>query len=203
MPDQYLCIEDIKRIPESDLPIIVYCDGGSLFGWLIRRIDKSMASHLQALAWIDGEVKICSQGLTFTTHPIDQMAGYNSKLIYNPVWTDAERKRLTEAIKYRLALPWYKRLYDVPGVIGEALHVDWLQVGWFDFCSEFIAIRLLALVDPAFAEWLKDNPSPTPREVNLYCKRHNPPYKVYARYSPDDEEKATDGTREVPPGVSP
>lgn len=195
MPDHYLCIEEIKRIPEKDLPIFVYCDGGSLFGWLIRHVDKSMASHLQALAWLDGGIKIATQGLTFTTAPVDNMAGYNCKLIWNPHWTDAERRILTKAIKKRLALPLYRRLYDVPGVIGEALNIEWLQVGWLDFCSEAVA-RMLRLVDPAFAEWLKICPSPTPREFNLYTKRHNPPYEVYARYSPDDEEKAHDGTRE-------
>jgi len=198
MSDHYFETENIDRIkgiPERDLPIFVYCDGGSLFGWLIRKIDKSKASHLQALAWIEGRIQIATQGLTFTTAPVDHMAGYNCKLIYNPEWSEVERKVLTEAIKKRLALPWYKRFYDIPGVIGEAFNWDWLQVGWLDFCSEAIA-RMLKLVDPDFSDWLKSNPSPTPREFNLWTKAHNPPYEVYGRYSPDDEEKHDDGTRE-------
>ena len=35
--------------------------------------------------------------------------------------------------------------------------------------------------------WLEQNPSPTPKEFNLYTKSHNPPWKVYGRYAPDDE----------------
>lgn len=186
-----MTLDEIWAIPKEHYPIFMYCDGGSLFGWLIRMVDKSAASHLQI--YIAPQV-IASQGLYFKTFPVSHLKGYNTKMIWNPAWTPEERKTMIDFINCRLALPWWKTLYDVPGVIGEALNWEWLQVKKWDFCSEAVA-RVLMLIDSSFALWLIDNPSPTPREFNLWTKAHNPPYEVYGRYSPDDEEKATDGTR--------
>jgi hypothetical protein len=183
--DTSMSLEEIRQIPEEHYPIIMYCDGGSLFGWLIRAIDKSAASHIQVLYEPD---KIATQGLWYQTIPVENLRTYNAKLIWNPWWTPEQRKILLDAIKGRLAQGKWKTRYDVWGVIGEALNIEWLQSKTYDFCSEAVG-RFLRLVDPVFDVWMKKTcKSPTPRELNLYTKSHNPPYEVYGRHMVDDNE---------------
>jgi hypothetical protein len=205
--DRALTLDEVKAIPESDMPIFMYCDGGSLFGWLIRGFDKSAASHLQVLYKAD---TIATQSWWFSTIPIDNIESYNVKLINNPTWTAAEKKVLNDAIEARLALGRWKTRYDVWGVIGEALNWS-LGSKRYDFCSEAIS-RFVRLIDPVFDAWLKDHPSPTPREFNVYTKQHNPPYKVYGKYMVDDaceaieaaiveSKEATEAIKDVPATV--
>jgi len=184
--ERYMSLDEIKKIPWDHYPIFMYSDGGSLFGWLIRKIDDSAGSHLWTLIGYDC---IANQSLTFRLVPVSQMVHYTTKLIHNPEFTDEQRKIMLESIYSRLELPWYRRLYDVVGLFGELLERIGIKCNFkkFDFCSESVS-RAIALVDNDYAEWLKINPSPTPKEFNLFTKAHNPPWKVYGRYSPDDEE---------------
>ena len=186
--ERYLTLDEIRRIPWDHYPIFMYSDGGSLFGWLIRKADDSAGSHLWTLV---GNDAIANQSFTFRLVPVSKMQHYTTKLIYNPDFTPEQRKVMLESIFERLELPWYRRLSDVVGLVGELLERVGLHLnlGKFDFCSESIS-RALSLVDPEYAEWLKINPSPTPKEFNLYTKARNPPWKVYGRYAPDDEGEA-------------
>ena len=183
--ERYLTLEEIRRIPWDHYPIFMYSDGGSLFGWLIRKADDSAGSHLWTLVSNDA---IANQSFTFRLVPVAKMQHYVTKLIWNPEFTAEQRKVMLESIFQRLELPWYRRLYDVVGLVGELLERVGirLNLGKFDFCSESVS-RAVALVDPDFKEWLGINPSPSPKEFNLYTKAHNPPWKVYGRYAPDDE----------------
>jgi hypothetical protein len=181
--DTLMTLEEIKRIPPEHYPIIMYCDGGSLFGWLIRAIDRSAASHIQLLYDTD---KIASQWFYYTTFNVDHLATYNCKLIWNPTWTPEQRKILIDAIKERLACGKWKTRYDVWGVLGEALNIGWMQSRTYDFCSEAVG-RFLRMVDPEFDKWMQSSKTPTPKEINLYTKSHNPPYQIYGRYLVDDQ----------------
>lgn len=177
-----MTLEEIKAIPQEDLPLIMYCDGGSLFGWMIRTIDKSAGEHLQLLYKPD---TIASQWFYYRKVGVDAMKSYNVKLIGNKDWTSAQRKVMVDAIEARLALSHWTTRYDTYGVIGEALGIEWLQRKAIDFCSEAVA-RIIRQADPTLDEFLKECPSPTPREYNIYTKKHNPPYFVYGRYLLDD-----------------
>ena len=183
--ERYLTLDEIRRIPWDHYPIFMYSDGGSLFGWLIRKADGSAGSHLWTLV---GNDAIANQSITFRLVPVSKMAHYTTKLIHNPEFTPEQRKIMMESIFSRLELPWYRRLYDVVGLVGELLERVGLHLnlGKFDFCSEAVS-RAIALVDHEYKAWLEINPSPTPKEFNLYTKGHNPPWKVYGRYAPDDE----------------
>ena len=183
--ERYLTLDEIRAIPWADFPIFMYSDGGSLFGWLIRKADDSAGSHLWTLVGPDA---IANQSITFRLVPVSKMAHYTTKLIHNPEFTPEQRKIMMESIFSRLELPWYRRLYDVVGLAGELLERIGIKcnLGKYDFCSEAVS-RAIALVDPAYKAWLEINPSPTPKEFNLWTKAHNPPWKVYGRYQPDDE----------------
>lgn len=181
-----MTLDEIRAIPWEHYPIFMYSDGGSLFGWLIRKADGSAGSHLWTLIGPDA---IANQHITFQIVSVEKMGHYTTKLIWNPEFTQAQRREMLESIFARLELPWYKRLYDVIGLIGELVEkVSGIKInlGGLDFCSESVS-RALSLVDPDYKVWLKDHPSPTPKEFNLYTKGHNPPWKVYGRYAPDDE----------------
>ena len=184
--EKYMSLDEIRAIPPEHYPIFMYSDGGSLFGWLIRKADGSAGSHLWTLVGPDA---IANQTITFRLVPVAQMGHYTTKLIWNPEFTPEQRKTMLKSIFERLELPWYKRMYDVVGLIGELIErtigLD-LNLKKLDFCSEAVS-RAIALVDPDYKAWLEINPSPTPREFNLYTKAHNPPWKVYGRYAPDDE----------------
>lgn len=183
--ENYLTLDEIRNISWVDYPIFMYSDGGSLFGWLIRKIDDSAGSHLWTLV---GPGVIANQSVTFRLVPIESMRHYTTKLIWNPEFTVEQRNMMFDSIYKRLDLPWYKRLYDFVGLFGEILEKIGIRLNLskFDFCSESIS-RALCLVDPEYAKWLEINPSPTPKEFNLWTKAHNPPWKVYGRYAPDDE----------------
>ena len=183
--ERYLTIEEIKEIPFKDYPIFMYSDGGSLFGWLIRKVDDSAGSHLWTLI---GPDQIANQTLTFRLVSVDKMANYTTKLIWNPTFTLEQRDLMIRCIHQRLELPWWNRFYDVVGLVGEVLEPLGIKINLkkFDFCSEAVS-RAISLVDPDYREWIAINPSPTPKEFNLWTKAHNPPWKVYGRYSPDDE----------------
>lgn len=185
--DTMMTLDEIRAIPVEDMPILIYCDGGSLFGWLIRAVDKSAASHVQILY---DKGLIASQWFYFRTITVDDMKNYNAKLIWNPTWTPEQRKKMIDSIKARLVMGKWKTRYDVWGVVGEALNVEWLQSKVYDFCSEAWA-RALSLVDTDFVQWLKNCKTPTPREINIYTKTHNPPYAVYGRYMVDDDVTTT------------
>ena len=116
--ERYLTLDEIRRIPWDHYPIFMYSDGGSLFGWLIRKADDSAGSHLWTLV---GNDAIANQSITFRLVPVAQMAHYTTKLIWNPEYTAEQRKTMLESIFQRLELPWYRRLYDVVGLVGEVL----------------------------------------------------------------------------------
>lgn len=182
--DTLMTLDEIRAIPKEHLPIIMYCDSGSPFGWLIRTVDKkAAASHIQFLYDTD---KIASQWFWYKIFPVEHIRNYNTKLIWNPTWTPEQRKILFDAINDRLAQGKWKTRYDVWGVIGEALGIEWMQANKYDFCSEAVG-RMLRRVDPDFETWMQSDKSPTPREINLYTKSHNPPYAVYGRHMVDDE----------------
>jgi hypothetical protein len=182
--DTLMSLDEIRAIPKEHMPIIMYCDGGSIFGTLIRIVDKSAASHAQLLYGVD---KIASQWFYFTTFNVDHLKSYNCKLIWNSKWTPEQRQLMIDLIELRLALPHWQTRYDVWGVIGQGIGWKWLQRRGIDFCSEAVA-RVLKVVDPALVEWSKTCPSPTPREINIYTKSHKElGYEVYGRYIVDDD----------------
>jgi len=180
--DSFISLDEIRAIPKEHYPIIMYCDGGSLFGWLIRKVDKSAASHLQILFDSD---KIATQWFWYKIVDVDHLKSYNTKMIWNPEWTPEQRKAMIDLILQRLASPWWKTKYDVWGVIGKALGFEWMQSKEKDFCSEAVG-RIIRLVDFEFDAWMGVNDNPTPKEINQYTKSHHPPYEVYGRYMVDD-----------------
>ncbi len=175
----YLTIEDLKKIPQDHLPMVVLCNGYlSLFGILICSVTQSFWSHAM---WLTSPKEFASQWFWFRSFPVEHFAKYSLKLWYNPDWTPEQRTILQAEIWDRLKLPAWKTRYDVLGVIGEAMGVKWLNRKGLDFCSE--SIKMLALVDPEFKKWFEEIKNPTPEELNTWFKTHLK-YQVWGRIQP-------------------
>lgn len=50
--------------------------------------------------------------------------------------TAVERIYILEKIDRGLKLPWWRRLYDYPGVLGQVLGLRNLQIPFLNYCSE-------------------------------------------------------------------
>ncbi len=124
-----------------------------------------------------------SQSWTFSKVDMSHYAGCIMKFIYNPDWTVSQKVTLLSKIQEDLDKPWWKNIYDFRAIVGQLLGWDWLQSSERMICSERIAY--LRYIDPEVDEWLKVEHTPTPTDVNKYCKMHQHKYAVFARYSPD------------------
>jgi hypothetical protein len=179
MSETYLSLKDIKNLPQDMLPMMCLSNGfTSLFGYLITLRTKAFWSHFQ---WLVTPEQFASQWFWFKTFPVDHFSKHSLKLWHNPFWTKHDRAVLQQVIIGNLAKTKWETHYDVVGVIGELFGWDWMNQRGHDFCSE--TLNILALVDPAYREWMKDSPSPTPEEANAWLKTQ-PNYEVYGRVMP-------------------
>lgn len=177
--DQMKCLEDVKRLSQSDCPMICLSNGYmSAFGFLISMVTKDFWAHSM---WLFSPQEFASQWWWFKQFHVDDFCHHSLKFWYNPDWTTDEKDILQKAIGTRLDLGKWKTRYDVWGVVGELLGWKWLNSKKYDFCSE--TMKFLGEVDPDYKEWMKTEPHPTPGEIDKYLKG-NPKYKVWGRIQP-------------------
>lgn len=178
--DPLMALDDIGNLPQSFMPMICLCNGfTSVFGLLISLVTKGFWNHSQ---WLISPTEFASQWFWFTRFPVSHYRKHSLKLWYNPDWTEVQKAVIMSFITERLRQPKWATRYDVIGVIGEALGLNWLNRRRYDFCSEAIA-NILAIVDPDCRAWLQSDPSPTPEQLNEWLKG-NKNYQVYARVMP-------------------
>lgn len=181
MSDQYLPLMTIRSIPITEFPFMVFADNiRGFFSLGVKIRTKGSYGHFM---WYIAPDVLATQGWTFHTTDLSTYSGCNLKLVSNPSWTDGEKKILTRAIWADVRKLWWRTLYDVPAVIGQLLGLDWLQLKGNRICSE--CANYLTLVDKEFAEWFRENPTPTPSDVNGWTKTRADRYVVRGRYSPD------------------
>jgi hypothetical protein len=168
--------EDVMAIPEKYLPMMVFSDNlRSLLSWGIKVHEEGNYNHFM---WLIRPGTIASQNMLFQKQPVrDYFAKYRMKFWYCPYWTPEQRKTLIDAIEADLAQPWYKRVYDCLAIVGQALHLDFLQTPGIDICSD--KGGYLKLVDLYY-----DLNHPDPEEINRWLMTQKR-YKVYGRYMPD------------------
>ena len=156
-------------------PQMVFSDAvRKLFSFGIKVKIKGLYSHFM---WLIARNTLASQGLWFNVTNLDHYAGCYMKFVHNPEWTEMDCLKIFIAINKDLDLPWYKTLYDAPGIVGELFGLDWFNLPGFDFCSE--RGKYIALVDPTY-----DLKSPDPTELNLWTKNSGR-FEVSGRYVPE------------------
>ena len=177
MSEALLSLDDVNNIPRHYLPMLCLANGfTSLFGLLIALRTKQFWTHLQWLYYDErGENVWASQWWYFRTFPIDHCKKYSLKLWWSPAWTMGQRELLNDAIKTDLEKPWYRTLYDVPGVVGQLFGLDWFNVGDLHYCSETSDILKLVGIDCGA--------HPTPEDVNTELKRYAE-MEVFGRVQP-------------------
>jgi hypothetical protein len=182
MSEQILTLQSIKEIPDDRLPMLAFVDNPQgLFGFGIKKRTKGLYSHFM---WLHRQGIFASQDWYFKAFPVDHYSDYTIKLVWNPSWSEQDRRILHDEIQARLDMPWWKTRYDGLAILGKALGWDWLQVPWMQICSD--AACILRLVDPRFH--LRH---PDPSEVNAWTKLHpwapgQRGYEVYGRYHAGD-----------------
>jgi hypothetical protein len=156
-------------------PQMVFADRTSgVFALGVKLKTKGIYGHF---CWLIGPDELASQWVWFRREKLDHYKGCYLKFVHNPSWTDLDRIKMLAAIKNDLALPWYKTLYDVPGIVGELFGLDWFNLPGADFCSE--RGKYLALVDQQY-----NLVHPDPTELNLWTKNSGR-FEVSGRYTPD------------------
>jgi len=170
-----LTAQDVLNI--EDCPMAVLSDNlGSPVAGAIKGHTRGAYNHFM---WLIEPGTFCSQDLTFKRVAAGEYlkGAHRLKFWTNPSWKPNQREAIIAALKKDLDKPWYRKLYDWPAIIGQALNWRWLQVPGIDICSD--KARLLALVDFRY-----DLENPDPQDVNAWLERTYG-YEVYGRYIPD------------------
>ncbi len=174
--DRMLSLRDIECIPHHLYPLMVFADNErGLFSLLVKQRTKGFYGHFM---WLIGPNVLASQTLTFRLYELGEYADVcEMKFVYSEGWTSQQRFDLLSAIHQDLKKPWYKRMYDIPGVVLRLFGLKW-NIGKAYFCSE--RGSYLKMVDPEY-----DLVSPTPSDLNIWTKARQDRYSVYGRYFPD------------------
>jgi len=174
--ERWLSAQDVLNIPTKDLPLLVLSDNvRSFISWGIKAHESGMYNHLMLM--IEPQL-FATQNLMFCQEPVkNYLKKHRLKFWHNPYWTNKERQALIRKVKKDLAQPWYKRIYDVVAIVGQAIHCESLQIPGIDICSDKAAY--LKVVDPLYN--LKH---PSPPDVNRWMQKQTR-YQVYGRYAPD------------------
>jgi len=155
-------------------PQLVFADNArGLFAYGVKLKTKGFYGHFM---WLIGPNELASQHWYFQRQKLDDYHNCYLKFVHNPSWSNLERIKILVAILNDLALPCYKTLYDVPGVIGQLFGLDWFNLPGFDFCSE--RGKYLQEVDSAY-----DLKYPNPSELNIWTKNSGR-FEVSGRYTP-------------------
>jgi hypothetical protein len=122
--------------------------------------------------YLIGVNQLASQGWWFHRQTFDDYEGAYIKIVDIPSWTHEDQRKMLNEINADLDKPWYKTLYDIPGVIGEWFGWDWFNLSGFDFCSE------RGKYIPGM-----DLRHPSPVELDQWTRTHGG--SVTGRYNPE------------------
>jgi hypothetical protein len=160
--------KDVRHIDETLLPCLVLTDNlMSFFGLITRKHTKNHYTHGM---WMDKPGEVASQNWFYERCLIDEWLDgrFRVKLWRNPNWTQGQKDRIVSRINAKLALPKWKRLYDLLGVAGQGLGLDWLNIPWLDYCTES-ASEILRSVETMFTKVHAD-----PGDMDRFFLEHYP-----------------------------
>ena len=165
------------KITEQDLPLIVLADDMRGFiAWVIKSHSEGNYNHIMTMT---------RPGFLASQDPIGfrevKIQSYMKNNIRLKFWqiidiTPEEKQKITEAITKDLKGSWWDRRYDYLGIIGQFLHLPWINNTWTRYCSE--------RVRDYFKDILTLPIHPSPSEINAICKT-NPRMKEYGFWEAD------------------
>ncbi len=142
-------------IKDKDCPIFVSAtDLRGFLGWGIRLRTHSIVNHSMILY---RQGYFVSQSWVYKEIPIER---YVKKGIMLKLWqckdiTKSEKRRIFEGIRDDLSLPFWERMYDCLGIVGQLVGLRWLNIPQLNYCSERVAKRVRVLLPN-----LKKHPTP-------------------------------------------
>ena len=176
---------DPQTIPPQDLPLIVLSDFSSgVIQSLIKIRTSGSFSHVMVM---HRNGFFASQGNMFSEAKLERYMKEGNRLKFFRIknLTKEERRALSRKMEADLAAPWWKRFYDYPGVIGQALGWRWLNSPFRAYCSERVAAWLKVLPR------LKNLPvHPSPQDLNEIMKADKTNFEFYGIW---DEDLTTKG----------
>ena len=182
-------------IPEADLPLIVLSDFSSgVIQSLIKIRTSGSFSHVMVMHRTGF---FASQGNMFSEAKLERYMKEGNRLKFFRIknLTKEERRALSRKMEADLAAPWWKRFYDYPGVIGQALGFRWINSPWRAYCSERVAGWLRTL--QRFKNSVTIHPSP--QDLNETMKRDEGNFEFYGIW---DEDLTTKGVGNAVSGNS-
>jgi hypothetical protein len=170
MSDINYPLEYWKEFP-GPFPQLCFVDNA--FGGFSLLVKKKTHGPYGHFMYLIGKNRLASQWWYFQLQKLDQYEGDYIKFVDIPAWTDGQRTEMLRAINADLDLPWYRTLYDIPGVIGEWFGWNWCNLPGFDFCSE------RGKYIPGY-----DLKHPSPVELDQWTRTHGG--SVTGRYNPGE-----------------
>lgn len=184
-----------QLIPLSDLPLIAFSSNNS--GAIEFAINWRTQGDYNHIMWMTKTGIVASQGNTYSEVSVERYMKKNSRLKFVQIvgLTAVQKAFIQESIKQKLALPWYKKLYDWFGILGQAIGIEWINTPGLEFCSEDVPQHLKYLAkfmndDNPLKKILEDIPRHTsPQKLNEYFKKFPEHFKVYGKWEADDNSQ--------------
>jgi len=169
----YLTKEQFWRVATHNVPSIVlsYAYGNPLSRLITRvsnrwRRNKHEYSH--AMALVDPGV-LASQGVLFAKEPLEEFLDSHTRLkiwVYEG-WSIKDMRRIREAMRRDLGKPWWTRVYDAPGLVGQ-----WLgnTLGFGRFVNLPVLHYCSSRVMKHFGGWLPGLwGQASPADIDRFC----------------------------------
>ncbi len=166
-------------------PLVVVSD--NLASWISRQIKRHTKGNYNHAMVMHAMGLFASQGIFLRERPVaDYLRGkHRVKFWRNPNWSPADEVKICLAANNQLEAPWYKRRYDILGILGQAVRIPWINRPGRNFCSESVA-KILKDVEQLF----HDNPHPSPADIDRWCEEQE--WEVVGVYEPEAvEDKKT------------
>jgi len=176
-------IEGVGVICTADLPILVLVDDltPGIYGHAIKIHQHGSYTHSMWVYRLSNGYPVCiSQELELTERVLNEFltGNYLLKFWHNPKWTNKQREKVTKVMWRDLKRPWYARLYDFLGIVGQALHLPFINIPWLHYCSEN-AGKYLQILEPSFKQR-----HPDPKDLNTWGNE-NEQMQVFGRFIPE------------------
>lgn len=130
---------DPRELPLNNKLIVVLCDDRSgAVGSVIKVHSGGNYNHGMTMS---KKGMVASQAGTFKEFSVER---YMKPGILMKFWeisgiSDEETAAIKEDIEKDLKKPWWMTLYDVPGILGQAVWLRWIQIPGLYYCSERVA----------------------------------------------------------------
>ena len=132
-------INPLEIKDKIDLPVIVLVD--DLRGFISLIIKNHTDGNYSHCMWLFEEGNIATQSWIYRKLLLKRYMTKRNMLKFWRIRGLSERERWDIIFKIAIDLkqPWYKRLYDVLGILGQFLKIRQIQSPFRKYCSERVA----------------------------------------------------------------